>query len=310
LVHKFDAMLARKGWNQVDRRTLSELLCDLAANLIDNEHTDAAQAAELKAVFDRHGEVDFDTENRQSMAEMKNLFETMTGLDLGDEAFESEDALMEHAHLRLQAQMQAQAEPPEAAAQNGSARRKAKGPTAAQRKREQEAQEATQSLREVYRKLVSALHPDRADDEADRVRRTVLMQRVNQAYEARDLLGLFALQLEIEQVDAAHLARATAERARHYNRVLTDQLEELKAETLAREAALCMEFKLHPFERLNPRKLGSVLEREVRELGALLVEAQHDLQGLDQPAYAKRWLKRMREERQAQGDDFPFDLPF
>lgn len=157
--------LARKGWSKLERRTLSELLCELAANLVDNEHIGATQSAELKAVFDRHAEVDFDTESRQTMAEMKNLFEAMTGLDLGDDEFESEDALMQHAHRRLQAPMEEQ-----------------------------------------------------------------------------------------------------AERARHYNRVLADQLEELKAETQAREASWCMEFKLDPFQRLNPRKLGSVLEREVREL--------------------------------------------
>lgn len=44
-------------------------------------------------------------------------------------------------------------------------------------------------LRDVYRKLASALHPDRGIDEEDRNRRNELMQRVNVAYEGVDLLG-------------------------------------------------------------------------------------------------------------------------
>ncbi len=50
-----------------------------------------------------------------------------------------------------------------------------------EQRREAEAQQATQSVREVYRKLASALHPDRETDERQREAKTALMQRVNQA---------------------------------------------------------------------------------------------------------------------------------
>ncbi len=48
---------------------------------------------------------------------------------------------------------------------------------------------------------MAVLHPDREPDEAERVRKTELMQRVNEAYSKKDLLQLVALQLEIEQID-------------------------------------------------------------------------------------------------------------
>jgi hypothetical protein len=67
---------------------------------------------------------------------------------------------------------------------------------------EQAAREVSQSVRDVYRKLASALHPDRAVDECDRARRHELMQRGNAAYETSDLFGLLTLQLEVEQIDA------------------------------------------------------------------------------------------------------------
>ena len=51
------------------------------------------------------------------------------------------------------------------------------------------------------------------------------MQRVNQAYEADNLLGLLNIQLEIERVDMEQLSSFTPERMQHYNHVLRQQLE-------------------------------------------------------------------------------------
>lgn len=165
----------------------------------------------------------------------------------------------------------------------------------------------------MFRKLASALHPDRADGDADRQRRTEAMQRVNQAYERQDLLALLTLQLEIEQIDAAHLSSASADKLRHYNRVLADQVSELKAERLGREAALRLRYRLDPFAGLTPRKLAQLTVREVQELRLIISEARLDLEGLSNTQYAKRWLRARREEMKRQANanhDFPFDLPF
>lgn len=304
MVRKLDVLLARPGWTRAQRDTMRQILCNVAALLIESEDTDATLAAEIKALYDKHADTDFDTENRESVAAMKDLFESMTGVSLGDEALETEEDLFARTEERLRAKAQEQAQ------EQASARAPARRPSAAERRQQAQAEQATQSVREVYRKLASALHPDRADGEADRLARTALMQRVNQAYGARDLLALFALQLEIEQVDVEHLARATAGRAQHYNRVLAEQLDELQAEVQARQAAFCMDFEIDPFLRLNPHKLGLLLEREVSQQRAMLADAQRELRQLDDPAGTKRWLARMRREQQAQGADSPFDLPF
>jgi curved DNA-binding protein CbpA len=70
-------------------------------------------------------------------------------------------------------------------------------------------------VREIYRKLASALHPDRETDEREREAKTALMQRVNQACEAQDLLALLQLQLQIEQIDERHIANAGEQRLKH-----------------------------------------------------------------------------------------------
>jgi len=60
---------------------MRELLCEVAGELLDAR----GQDTELKAMFDKHAEVDFDTEQRESMLAMKELTEAMTGLNLGDD---------------------------------------------------------------------------------------------------------------------------------------------------------------------------------------------------------------------------------
>ncbi|MDP1693375.1 MAG: J domain-containing protein [Burkholderiaceae bacterium] len=301
MVRKLDAMLARTGWTKAQRGTMCQILCSVAGQLLEDEQTDAGLATAIKALYDKHADIDFDTENRESIAAMKNLLETITGVDLGDEALETEEGLFARTQERLRAKVQDdKRDPPPRPAR----------PSAAARRREAEAEQATQSMREVYRKLASALHPDRAADGPDRVARTALMQRVNQAYDAKDLLALFALQLEIEQVDMEHLARATAECAQHYNRVLADQLAALQAQIQARRAVFYMDFEIDPFLRLNPHKLGMLLEREASALRAMIAGARRDLRQLDDPASAKRWLKRMHRQQQSLDTVLPFDFPF
>ena len=233
---------------------------------------------------------------------MKGLFEAVSGVELGDDELASEEELFERAQARMAERAQAAEQ---TAQQAPPARERRK--SAAERRRENEARQATQTVREVYRKLASTLHPDRAVDAAERDTKTALMQRVNQAYERNDLLALLELQLEIEQVDRSHIAGASAERMKHYNKVLAEQLEELQAETEAREMAFCAEYGLTPPNRLDPRKLGPIVQYQVRELRTALAEAQRERRMLADPAATKRWLKHeQRRQREEEFDDGPF----
>jgi len=274
-----------------------EMLCEAAGELLEARGEDE----QLKALFDKHAEVDFDTEQREKMKAMKGLAEAMTGLDLGDEeGLENDAALFERLEQSLQEQVAA-----EQAQRDAKAARRRK--SAAQQRREAEAEQATQSVREVYRKLASALHPDREPDERQREAKTALMQRVNQAYEANDLLALLELQLQIEQIDASHIANASEQRLKHYNKVLGDQLAELKLELEHVEVEFCMEFGLEPGWGFNPHKLGQVLEQTSRQWRAELNGQQRDLRMLSDVAATKRWLKRQRQQRREAEFDF---LPF
>jgi hypothetical protein len=299
LVLELAVLLEQKGWRKAERRVLSRELCDEVAVLADSEFIDQAAAAELEALHDRYADTPLDESRREALDEMKGMFEAVAGLDLGDEAFASEEALLQRAQerLRAQAERREQQAPPHPR------------PSAAQRKRQAQEEQASKSVREVFRQLASALHPDRADDDADRVRRTDLMQRVNQAYARQDLLGLFALQLEIEQIDPAHLARASIERLRHYNHVLAAQLAELLNEIEGRAAAFAMDFGIEPWRRLNPHKLGPLLDGNLSQIRSALAEVARELRQLAQPASARRWIQQVRDRQRLDDEDL-FDLPF
>ncbi len=280
-----DAALEQANWTKAERATLREVLCDAAGELLAGRGEDE----QIKALFDKHSEVDFDTEQRDRMLAMKEMAEAMTGLDLGDD-----DGIASDSDLfaRLQKGLHEQVANEEAQRSAKAARRRK---SAAQQRREADAQQATQSVREIYRKLASALHPDRETDAQQRDAKTALMQRVNQAYEAQDLLTLLALQLQIEQIDPSHIANAGEQRLKHYNKVLGEQLAELKAEVERVETDFRMEFGLEPGLGLNPRKLGQVLEQTSRQWRAEFNEQQRELRMLDDVAATKRWLKRQRQ---------------
>lgn len=296
-VFAVDALLDQRKWTDAEREVLGELIREAAGELLAARGDDA----ELKALYDKHSEDDFDTEQREMALAIKDLTEAMTGLDLGeDEGIATEADLFARMRQGLQ-DGDARAEEAESSAQTRPHRK-----TAAQQRREAEAQQATQSLREIYRKLASALHPDRETDAGQREEKTALMQRVNQAYARNDLLALLELQLQIEQIDASHIANASADRLKHYNKVLAEQLSDLKAEVDRVEMEFCFEFGLRPDRGLNPRKLGEIFEQVSREWRAELNEQQRKLRMLDDVATTKRWLKRERERLGRSAFGLPF----
>jgi hypothetical protein len=130
------------------------------------------------------------------------------------------------------------------------------------------------------------------------------MQKANQAYAANDLLALLELQLQIEQVDAGHIANASAQRVKHYNQILAEQLAELRTEAARVETGFRLDFGLQSGWGLSPKKLMATIKEDAREMRAVLAEVQRELRLLDDPVAVKRWLKQARSRRRS--DDFDF----
>lgn len=87
-----------------------------------------------------------------------------------------------------------------------------------------------QSLKTVYLKIASMIHPDREQDESKKAEKTELLQRANAAYEQEDLFFLLKLQLEVEQSKNGSNKGLSTEQVKFYQQALQAQSQSLKTQ--------------------------------------------------------------------------------
>ncbi|ALH94212.1 hypothetical protein [Acinetobacter equi] len=85
-----------------------------------------------------------------------------------------------------------------------------------------------QSLKTVYLKIASIIHPDREPDEFKKAEKTELLQRANEAHEQEDLFFLLKLQLEVEQSKNGSNKGLSTEQVKFYQQALEAQSQALK----------------------------------------------------------------------------------
>lgn len=298
LVHRLDSATAQKGLTRTEQRMLSDLIADLAGHLLA-ERDDA----DLKAIYNKHSRSDYDSEEAAQMQDMKSMLEGMFGLDLGDDAdFDSPDEIMRRVQAQFEERQARYATEQQAREERRAKRKKSARQLEKEERAEADAKQINQSIREIYRKLASALHPDRETDPQERVRKTELMQRINQAYDKQNLLQLLELQLELEHIDRDVLGRLDEERLRHYNTILKRQVAELKCELMRVESAFCAQFGIPPFVNVKPETVVRDLSDDIRHAQQENREMEQDLIALDTVKGVKAWLKKLR--RRSPSDDF------
>lgn len=292
MVHCLDWVADQKGLTKADRSVIAGIIGNLAGELLA-----ARDDPELKEIYNRHTDSDYDEEAAAHIDGLKSMIESRLGVELGDDIdMSSPEAMFQHAQAKLQEMESQRSSTQQGRAEHKAKRKKSAKQATKEAQQEAEEQQISQSIREVFRKLVSALHPDRESDPEERVRKTGLMQRVNQAYEKRNLLQLLELQLELEHIDQAMVASISDERLKHYNKVLRDQVSELDQELYFVEQGFRMQFEIRPQIRLSPATLMQSLDRERREVQQTIREIETDLLAFRDIKYVKAWLKDMRRE--------------
>lgn len=296
LAQALDSAHEQKGLTKGERRKLAVMIVDLAEQILAHrEH------GELKALYNKHAQSDYDAEDAARLDGMKSMLEDILGMDLGEDADmrSAEDVLK-----RVESQYSAEQEEWEAK----QARRKKSAKQQAQEARlEAEEKQISQSIREVYRKLASSLHPDREPDPAEKQRKTELMQHANEAYEKGNLLQLLELQLQLEHIDQAHLAAIGPERLNHYLKILRGQLSELDMEIQHVEDEFAAEFGLAPFAKHDPKGLMPMLKADMAACEVNLAQLRQYLEEASDLKQLKAWLKTITLQREPAHD---FDLPF
>jgi curved DNA-binding protein CbpA len=228
---------------------------------------------------------------------MKSMLEAMLGAELGDDIdMNSPEDLLQRAHAKMEEQQAREAAENQAREERRAKRKKSAKQLAAQARQEAEQAQLSQSIREVYRKVASALHPDREPDPQERQRKTALMQRANQAYGNNNLLQLLELQLELEHIDQSAINNIGEERLKHYNVILKEQLGELDQEILHVEARFRHAYRIPPFIDISPDTAVRNLTGDIAGIQQSVRDLKQDLQVFEEIRTLKSWLKSVKRQ--------------
>lgn len=302
LVHCLDRTSDQKGLTSTERRMIDDLISELAGRLAA-ERDDA----DLKSIYNKHSGSDFDAEETAAVEGMKSMFEDVLGVDLGDDFdMSSPEELLKRAQAHMHEQQTQHQADRQAQEERRAKRKKTAKQIAKESQQLAEEQQTSQSIRELYRKLASALHPDREPDPQERDRKTVLMQRINQAYDNKNLLLLLELQLELEHIDQVTINNITAGRLKHYNKILKEQLNELEHEIFHTEDMFKTQFGISPFTQLSPSTIMRNLASDIVGVQHTIRELKDDLLVFQDIKKIKAWLKDMRRRPKLDYFDTPF----
>ena len=302
MVHFLDRACDQKGLTSSERGMIHDLISRMAGDLAVERNDE-----ELKNIYNKHSGSDLDKEAAASMNGLKSMLEDVIGVDLGDDLdMSSPEEIFKRAQAHMHEQ-QTQFEVDRQAYEERQAKRKKTAKQIAKESKQQaEEQQTSQSIRELYRKLASALHPDREPDPQERERKTGLMQRINQAYDKKNLLLLLELQLELEHIDQTTINNITLSRLKHYNKILKEQLNELEHEIFVTGDMFKSQFGISPFERLTPSTLMRNLAAEIVGVQQAIRELKSDLLAFQDIKKLKTWLKDMRRRQKMNYLDCPF----
>ena len=300
LVRLFDAAYPKKMFTKTDKRKLKHLIRSITEELISYD------VEGMKEIYNKYSKVDFDSIDKEADEQvgqmMKAMFEEMMGVEIDDDVDVSSPEKFQAA---LQEKLAEQEEQERLAEEKRRKRKKSARQLAKEARIEQEEQNISKSIQEVYRKLAASLHPDLETDLEEKERKTKLMQQVNVAYKEKNLLRLLELQLELEHIDQEHLNGLAEEKIQHFNKILQNQLKELEEEIhlveyQAKTVSGCM-----PFAPLKPEQLLKKLDDDILDVKDDVDRIKADIEEFSTATRLKEFLKTYKMPKP---QDDVFDL--
>ena len=270
LVFVFHGAWENMKLTKAEYAKLSDLICEMVDDLMD-----ADMGESLEPIYAKHcgsdlfGDVDDDDEVEDpALEQLREEFEEfMEALGLGAEP-ESDAAAPQQKPASKVGAKEARRIADEAKLQH--------------------------SVRDVFRKLASSLHPDRETDPVERERKNALMQRANVAYAANDLLSLLELQFEIAQIDAEGMETLGEDRIKQYIKTLKRQLEEAQVESDVLQEIMLGKLGMVAIRKISPDLLEDILEDKIGKLQDDLESIERDLSDFKDKKLLKAFLKNIR----------------
>ncbi|MBO0931799.1 cell envelope integrity protein TolA [Fibrella aquatilis] len=293
MVRLFDRMNTHHMFTKPERKKLTYLITDISYELIQKGHED------LTEIHDRYDEGGFEAAmaeaEEQDAASMRIMAEMMFGIQF-DPAVDLSDPekLREYIGEQLHQRAEVDAQRQQEAEAKRASKPKTEKQQAREAKKQAEALNVTKAVRALYMDLVKAFHPDREPDEAEKSRKTGIIQRVTEAYEKSDLMGLFRLQLEFERIDQAHLEKLADNQLLYYNKILKQQADELDAQLFQIQNELRAITGGGMFGFSTAVGLDYAINNDVKAIKADIKTLKSDLKSLTDPSIMKAWLKTFR----------------
>lgn len=282
-----DSAIGQKGLNQNERDLLRELICEHSARLLEDTGDE-----QLKDLYKKHSGSDFDEEEAEFMAGLKAMIQDDLDIDLSEaEHLDDPEDILRWMQQKTAGQ--------HATTDHGDTKHTGQKKSARQLAHESKLAKAAEdmklSLREIYRKLASALHPDRETDAQAREQKTLLMQRVNDAYSSNNLLQLLEIQLQIEHIDQSVINTLTDERLKQYNKILREQLKELEMEIFRMRRTTADQLQSNAHSMLTPKNLIRQLAEKINSTKQRATLIKQELTVFQDIKQVKSWLKMMRQ---------------
>jgi hypothetical protein len=297
--------------SKTQRSTLRDVVCSLAIELLEQGVTG------MEALHDRYSAQTLAQKRQEEADTLREGLDQLMGHFGGGEMDLDLDAHQDDPQAMLQAameQLRARAAAEAAQHQARTAARKAKkaqrAPTAQQQRAEQALKDADTSLRQIYRQLASALHPDREPDPQERLRKNTLMSEANAAYERKDLVALLRLQLQAELVDPDHLERVSQERLTQLTLLLKQQAADLERNRQMAQQRWTAALELPWGAPLQASFLRQRLQAEVLTWETEVRGVLDDVAMTSEVATLKPWLNEQRKMSKRASREAAIDHPF
>lgn len=286
---RLDERLSRKGLTPAQRRDLIEMLCGLCELLA------ASGDKAMEALHDKYSAQSLHDKHEEAANRMRAMMKSALGdqldVDLEDESLDP----MERLEALLRATEERVAHEQEQEAERQQTAKARKKPSVAQLKAGQEQADAQTVLRQLYRQLVSALHPDRERDPAEHRRKTALMSEANAAYGRQDLVALLHIQQRIEQMEPDAIFDMPEKKIAAMATLLKQQADALQAELHGRQEQLREAFNLDFYQTPNNATLQDNLALQEELLHGELAQMDEDLKMVQDDAGLKSWLKNQKQ---------------
>ena len=327
LVAVLDAGHDRLKLSPIERETLARELLDVLTTLIHEDAGDEQERQRLMALRDKYSDPRAADQDAEEARVLKESIKAQFGIDIDDVDVDLDDpfSIVREVLRRAEAEEGAEGSGGEGAGPSSGARgsgrrddrsgsgwttedlypdedewpQKPKPETAAQRRKREAAEaaerQATQSLQVIFRRLATALHPDREQDPAERERKTALMQRITLAYREGRLLDLLELQLEAEGVDLQKVQGLADEQLKIYNQALQRQSDQLECEIMDVEIAFLQRFGLNIPFAVKPRDLSRIMQELVESSRMENLRLSYHASTLTDGRRLRAWLKRVKK---------------